>query len=241
MSTEPLTDPRAPVPGADGAGMLAVFERTGAVHVRGAVAPETLAAVRSAAESVLLERDALAAKGRLRSELADAQVRRFVRLDQLRLAFDAADALIRPAFRTLARAYLDHEPALDPNSHVREIRAQRADAHLPFHQDETILGRPLVNVWIALDPCGRDAPGLEVVPSGRRRLLEPSPPDQARFAVDKVRLDDATVVQAFGAESGWHPVFERGDAMLFSGATVHRTFARPGMTGDRMSVELRLL
>jgi hypothetical protein len=203
--------------------ILDAFAGAGAVHVPGAVPRAVADAVRAAAERVLRERDERAAAGRLPPELADAQVRRFVRLDELPLGFDAAAELIRPAFRELARGYLAAEPRLDPNSHVREIRAGRADAHLPFHQDQTIMGRSLVNVWIALDPCGRDAPGLEVVRGSWRTLLEPSPPDGARFAVEKARLAEAEVLRAFGAEALWHPVFE------------------PAMARDRMSVELRLL
>jgi Phytanoyl-CoA dioxygenase (PhyH) len=221
--------------------ILAAFAETGAVHVPGAVPGEVVAAVRAAAERVLRERDELAASGRLAPELADAQLRRFVRLEHLGLPFDPAAELIRPAFRELAREYLGHEPEPDPNSHVRAILARDAGAHLPFHQDQTIMGRPLVNVWIALDPCGREAPGLEVARSARPVLLAPAPPERPRFPVERVRLDEAEVVRAFGAESLWHPELAAGDALLFSGATAHRTYATAGMTGDRMSVELRLL
>jgi ectoine hydroxylase-related dioxygenase (phytanoyl-CoA dioxygenase family) len=216
------------------------FFRGGAVHVRGAVRANDAAAIRAAAHSVLRGWEALAARGALPPELATPYQRQYVPLELLATPRPVAEIILHPAVLALARAYLEKEPEVDANSYVRAIRVSRGDAHLPFHQDQTILQRRLVNVWIALDACGEDAPGLEIVHGSWSRLLEPSPPPQPRFAVERAQLDDSAVVGAFGAGALWRPVFEPGDAMLFSGATVHRTHCTPAMRADRMSVELRL-
>jgi Phytanoyl-CoA dioxygenase (PhyH) len=216
------------------------FDAVGAVHVTGAFRIDVLADVRIASERVFREWDELAADGLLPESLATPHLRRFIPLADLPLDYSPLNALLHSAFLRLARSYLDKEPELAPNSHVRSIVLARQDAHLPLHQDQTILKRPLLNIWIPLDPCGADAPGLELVTGSWRELLSPSPPEQPQFAVDHARLDEASVLGAFGAEAFWRPCFALGDAMLFSGATIHRTYVNAAMRANRMSVELRL-
>ncbi len=213
----------------------------GAAHVTDAVGVAVLAEIHEAADAALGRWDGLAAEQRLPVELAAPFERRFVPLDHLPIAREKLDALVHPTFRELARRYLKQEPKLEPNSHVRAIRLDRADAHLPFHQDETILERRLMNVWIPLDPCGIDAPGLEVVWRSSRELLKPSPLAGARFPVEHARLDPAAVLRRYGAHALWRPQFRPGDAMLFTGTTVHRTHVDAAMTAARMSVEIRLV
>lgn len=167
--------------------------------------------------------------------------RRFIRLDALPVLVDSTRSLLHPSILGLARDYLGHEPELALNSHVRSITVDRPDAHMPFHQDETILGRPLINVWIALDPCGRTLPGLEVVWNSWAQRLPPSPEPSAGFPVEYARLDPGGVLGLFGEAACWAPQFEPGDAMIFSGATVHRTHVRREMHGERLSVEIRLI
>ena len=85
----------------------------------------------------------------------------------------------------------------------------------------------MVTCWIALTPCGRDAPGLELERGGVGRLL--TLPSLGQTAA---RLDQ-------DAGAAWRPELEPGDALLFDGGVVHRTDARPEMSRDRTSVELR--
>jgi ectoine hydroxylase-related dioxygenase (phytanoyl-CoA dioxygenase family) len=88
---------------------------------------------------------------------------------------------------------------------------------------------PLVTCWIALTPCGRDAPGLELAGSGPRDLL---------------RLDaltDDAVRAAHGADSFTRPVLAAGDALAFDGALLHRTHVTASMTRERTSIELRFV
>lgn len=85
----------------------------------------------------------------------------------------------------------------------------------------------MVTCWIALNPCGIEAPGLEFVSEKLPGLMSPSElrPDciQARFA-------PATF---------FRPTLEPGEALLFRGDVLHRTHVTSAMTKDRTSIELR--
>jgi hypothetical protein len=85
----------------------------------------------------------------------------------------------------------------------------------------------MVTIWIALNPCGLDAPGLELVTSPTEQLLHPD------------QLIESYVRARFASELCWKPVLSPGDALLFSGSILHRTHVLPGMSQDRTSIELR--
>jgi hypothetical protein len=85
----------------------------------------------------------------------------------------------------------------------------------------------MITVWIALGPCGTDAPGLELLACSLNRLL---PPHQ---------LLDSRVRSEFAPGLFWKPFLNGGDALLFSGDILHRTHVSPGMARDRSSIELR--
>ena len=85
----------------------------------------------------------------------------------------------------------------------------------------------MVTCWIALTPCGADAPGLEYVDNDGSTLLP------------LAELDDSAV-RARHLESEFaRPVLETGDALVFGGGVLHHTHVRPHMTRDRTSLELR--
>jgi phytanoyl-CoA dioxygenase PhyH len=85
----------------------------------------------------------------------------------------------------------------------------------------------MVTCWIALGPCGINAPGLELVKRHLDALLASG------------ELKPERVATRFAAEELWRPVLEAGDALLFRGDILHRTHVTPSMTADRMSIELR--
>jgi hypothetical protein len=85
----------------------------------------------------------------------------------------------------------------------------------------------MITIWIALGPCGTDAPGLELLTRSPNELVLPS------------QLVDVRLRSAFAPELFWTPVLSAGDALLFSGDILHRTHVLPGMTRDRTSIELR--
>jgi hypothetical protein len=86
---------------------------------------------------------------------------------------------------------------------------------------------PLVTCWIALNACGVDAPGLELVSTRLNDLLPPA------------QLKEEAVRARFGPNQFWTPALEPGDALLFRGDILHRTYVTPAMSKDRTSIELR--
>jgi ectoine hydroxylase-related dioxygenase (phytanoyl-CoA dioxygenase family) len=85
----------------------------------------------------------------------------------------------------------------------------------------------MVTCWIALDECGRDAPGLELI----RRPLD--------SLLHYTELDDAKLRERFPREEFWTPELNPGDALLIHPGVLHRTHVRPAMQRDRRSVEYR--
>jgi hypothetical protein len=88
-------------------------------------------------------------------------------------------------------------------------------------------GQRAINCWISLSECGRDAPGLEILPM---RVAEVERQGQgyglASNLLETLALDAAVV-----------PLFEPGDALLFDDLLVHRTAMSERMTKVRYSIE----
>jgi len=86
---------------------------------------------------------------------------------------------------------------------------------------------PMVTCWIALGPCGVEAPGLEIVTHRLETLFAP-----CELVEEKVRA-------RFGPKEFYRPAIEAGDAVLLRGDILHRTLVKPEMMQDRTSIELR--
>jgi hypothetical protein len=86
----------------------------------------------------------------------------------------------------------------------------------------------MVTCWIALTPCGADAPGLELAPFETTELLSPRAVQEAggRLAAQTGELR--------------RPVMEPGDCLVFGGGVLHHTYVMPTMRADRISLEIRL-
>jgi hypothetical protein len=118
----------------------------------------------------------------------------------------------------------------------------------------------MATCWIALDPCGLTAPGLELIVLPTRTandgmcnkgLLSPrlsSRGGEGETTVARERplsllppsdLTDTRIGARFPSDHFWQPTLEPGDALLFSGDILHRTHVTPAMTHDRTSLELR--
>ena len=86
----------------------------------------------------------------------------------------------------------------------------------------------LLTCWIPLNRCGRDSPGLEFV-RGRQLAL-----------VHFMELDDSRLRRRFPSQEFWAPALEFGDGLVFLNSILHRTYARPEMRNNRLSVEYRI-
>lgn len=85
----------------------------------------------------------------------------------------------------------------------------------------------LRTLWLALTPCGLDAPGLQWVDAALPALL--APPE----------LAEAAVSARFGPQALRHAVLAAGDALCFDGLLLHRTHLDSTMRQARVSLELR--
>lgn len=99
-----------------------------------------------------------------------------------------------------------------------------AHAGRPLRDEDLLVMR---TCWIALTPCGDDAPGLEWVDAPQPRLLRPA------------ELQPEAVAARHDAVLFRRPVLQPGDALVFDGRLLHRTHLDPAMTRPRTSIELR--
>lgn len=155
--------------------------------------------------------------------------------DSPHMLFEYFETLRETGLADVITEYLGERPALAVDKAT--LRRVGLDTGTDWHQDGAFLGTArgihTVNVWMALSRCGRDAPGLDVVPC---------------------RLDDIVETGTHGAEFRWsvgpgmveklavdHPVlrpqFEPGDALLFDDVFLHRTAIDSVMTRERYAIE----
>jgi ectoine hydroxylase-related dioxygenase (phytanoyl-CoA dioxygenase family) len=85
----------------------------------------------------------------------------------------------------------------------------------------------MVTCWIALTPCGVDAPGLEWVADDIVGLLQPGD------------LRDEAVRARHAPAAFRHAVMQPGDCLAFAGNVLHHTQVSAAMRHDRTSLELR--
>ncbi len=89
-------------------------------------------------------------------------------------------------------------------------------------------------------PCGVTAPGLEVVLDHPGEILTPAAGAELLSTdYSGIELSYDEVVRRWGKDKLWHPALDRGDVMVFSHLTVHRTYQTAAMTQPRISLEMR--
>jgi hypothetical protein len=122
-----------------------------------------------------------------------------------------------------------------PALSAAKCNVRRTPVHIPgeWHQDGSFIGTDVcsVDVWMALSECGRDAPGLDIVPKRIDYLLPAGP--------DTVSIPHETVLKTCQAEgaAAVSPVFHPGDVLLFDHLFLHRTAVIPGMSRERYALE----
>jgi len=223
----------------------------GSVHVRGAIPPDDVARLRDGIDRAFAAYDAHA-EGTPASETTPwfepfrptggrsiGIRRKWTRdasgiwaADSPRVLFDLLETLEQVGLARLIATHLGERPAFSMNKCV--LRKVSLDTVGDWHQDGAFLGSDIraLNAWITLTPCGRDAPGLDIV--GRRldRVVETGT-EGSHFdwsvgqpVVDRVA--EGTVVR---------PEFEAGDIVLFDELMLHRSALDPSMTRERHAIE----
>lgn len=158
-----------------------------------------------------------------------------------RLPLDAAEvlrAVAASAAAPLLEAALGPAPWCDLDQswlrHGRPPHAWHQDGALRFDFIAAAGREPpadallaMRTLWIALTPCGRDAPSLQWVQAETPGLLPPA------------ALAPQAVAARFGEAAFAHAVMAPGDALLFDGALLHRTYEPAAPARLRTSLELR--
>jgi hypothetical protein len=152
--------------------------------------------------------------------------------DSPRMMYEVIDALQAVDMGRHLDEYLGEWPALS----VKKFTLRRAPADAPseWHQDGSFLGTAIrtVNVWMALSPCGVDAPGLEIIPRRFDELVERG----TGTALFDWSVGTAAADRVAEGRTAC-PVFAPGDVALFDQMTLHRTSVTPEMTKPRYCVE----
>lgn len=133
----------------------------------------------------------------------------------------------------LIAGHLGERPALSAEKcTLRRVDSSVSDAY--WHQDGSFMGENIrtVNAWFALSRCGRDAPGLDMIPLRFEQLLPRGEDIYFDWAVSRKTIDrELPGVQI------WRPEFEPGDVLFFDHLFLHRTAAEPGMPRLRYAIE----
>ena len=140
------------------------------------------------------------------------------------LACDVDQCWVR---RQYARAH--YPPGHAPHSWHQDgaLGFNFLDATTTPAPDDALLS--MLTCWIALTPCGTDAPGLELVDHDHVTLLP------------LAALTDAAIRSRHREREFLRPTLRAGDALVFGGGVLHHTHVGPQMTLDRTSLELRFL
>ncbi|HME70617.1 MAG TPA: phytanoyl-CoA dioxygenase family protein [Myxococcota bacterium] len=134
----------------------------------------------------------------------------------------------------LLHGFFGDRPALSAEKCTLR-RVDNTPSYASWHQDGAFMGKGLrtVNVWFALSRCGRDAPGLDVIPRRLDHLL----PTGGEGAIFDWAVSAQTIARELPGIPIWRPEFEAGDALLFDDLCLHRTAVDPGMTQLRYAIE----
>jgi hypothetical protein len=153
--------------------------------------------------------------------------------DSPRMMFDLFNILEATGLTKVITAYLGERPALSVDKST--LRRVGELTGTDWHQDGAFLGEGIrtVNVWLSLSHCGRDAPGLDVVPSRLDRVLETG----TESAIFPWAVAPEVVARAASETGVVRPVFAPGDVLLFDDLFLHRTAYDETMTRERYAVE----
>lgn len=153
--------------------------------------------------------------------------------DSPRGFFHLVDTLAELGIDRLIAAFLGERPAVSAEKcTLRRVKAEGGSA---WHQDGAFLGADIraLNLWVTLSACGRDAPGLDIIPRRIPGILPTGTPGaQFSWSVSQELVD-----VEFADLEILRPQFEPGDAVFFDHLCLHRTALEAGMTQTRYALE----
>jgi hypothetical protein len=168
---------------------------------------------------------------RFRTMRGAATTNRILMVDCPRGLFEITEGLKEAGWDVLAQDYLGGRLLMTENKwSLYRIPPRRAYNPM-WHQEASVFPkRPIraLNAWTAFSSCGRDAPGLRVIPERVNRVIAP-----ARGYV----LDPAAVAAAIGNAVPVAPDFGPGDALVFDEMALHSPYYAEGMTENRYAME----
>ena len=153
-------------------------------------------------------------------------------VDSPLLSFQLGEALAEAGLPELVEGYLGGPPLISGDKTT--LRKAEPSVSGAWHQDGKFMGQVrALNLWLSLSDCGRDAPGLDLVP---RRLGEhvPTTTDDAMMLT---QVSQQAAEAAAGELPIMRPIFEPGDALLFDELFLHKTASDPSMRRPRYAVE----
>jgi hypothetical protein len=153
-------------------------------------------------------------------------------VDSPLLSFQTSDVFAEAGLPELVERYLGEPPMISGDKTT--LRRAEPSVNGAWHQDGKFMGPvKALNLWLALSPCGRDAPGLDLVP---RRLEE-----HVRTETDEAtmlnQVSQRIAEEVAGDLPILRPVFEPGDALLFDDLFLHKTASQATMRRPRYAIE----
>jgi hypothetical protein len=153
--------------------------------------------------------------------------------DSPRMLYELLELIDDTGVGELIAEHLGERPALSANKCT--LRRVPITTNTDWHQDGAFLGEQVrtIDLWLALSPCGRDAPGLDIVPRRIDHVVETG----TEGAYFDWSVSPTVVAEVAGDTEVIRPEFEPGDALLFDHLLLHRTAAGPEMTRERYAIE----
>jgi len=153
--------------------------------------------------------------------------------DSPRVLFELFETLDEFRLQQVITAYLGERPALAIDKCT--LRRVGLDTSTDWHQDGAFLGEGIrtINMWLSLSHCGRDAPGLDIVPTRLDRIVETGT-EGAKFSWS---VGPGVVERVSASAPVDRPIFEPGDVLFFDDLFLHRTAIDPAMTRERYAIE----
>jgi hypothetical protein len=139
----------------------------------------------------------------------------------------------RKGLRDVVAGYLGERPVLSATKCTLRRVPPDSDSH--WHQDGSFLGDGLrvLNIWLTLTRCGRDAPGLDIVPKRLDHVVAVGTGD-SRFGN---MVGDDEIARVSADAPVLRPEFQPGEALLFDELFLHSTAADPSMPRSRYAIE----